>query len=198
MGKKHEQTKNHKIVILCGKSSCGKNAIYNQLIKHGYIGLVTNTTRPPRENETDGVEYNFLSTERFQELIDNNNMVEYRKYNTVFGTWYYGSSAEKVNLNKHDYIIILTLDGAEAWVNYFGTENCIVFYIDAPKSIREKRAEERGSFNREEWNRRLITDKQDFTFDKIAKICNFKVANYNKKLYNVIKEIESDIKIWKS
>lgn len=188
----------HKIVILTAQSASGKDTIYRQLIKKGYIGLITNTTRPPREHEVDGVDYHFLTKEKFDKLIEDGQMVEYRKYNTVFGTWYYGSSAENIDLNKHDYVIILTLDGAEAWVNYFGAENCIVFYIDCPKSIREERAKKRGSFNQSEWNRRVITDKQDFTTEKVAKVCNFKVANYNKKLYNVIKEIESDIKIWKS
>jgi guanylate kinase len=66
------------------------------------------------------------------------------------------------------------------------------------QSVREDRAKKRGSFNQAEWNRRLITDDQDFASEKVAKVCNFKVANYNKKLYNVVKEIESDIKIWKS
>ena len=188
----------HKIVIFVGQSACGKTAIYKQLINRGYKGLVTNTTRPMREREIDGVDYNFLSQNQFFDLINSGNMIEYRKYNTKFGVWYYGSSAEQVDLNKHDYVIILTLDGAEAWINYFGAENCIVFYIDCPKSIREERANKRGSFNQDEWNRRVITDKQDFTKEKIIKICNFKVANYNKTLYNVIKEIESDIKIWKS
>ena len=188
----------HKIIILIGQSASGKSAIYKQLVKRGYKGLITNTTRPMREGEINGKDYNFLSKDQFDNLIAEGQMVEYRRYNTVFGTWYYGSSAEQVNLDKHDYVIVLTLDGAEAWINHFGAKNCIVFYIDAPKSVREARAKERGSFNQDEWNRRVITDKQDFATEKVVKICNFKVANYNKKLYNVIKEIESDIKIWKS
>ena len=188
----------HKIIILVGQSACGKSAIYKQLVKKGYKGLITNTTRPMREGEVDGKDYNFLSKDQFDNLIAEGQMVEYRRYNTVFGTWCYGSSAEQVDLDKHDYVIVLTLDVADAWINHFGAKNCIVFYIDAPKSVREARAKERGSFNQDEWNRRVITDKQDFAIEKVVKICNFKVANYNKKLYNVIKEIESDIKIWKS
>ena len=126
-------------------------------------------------------------------------MIEYHKYNTEFGVWYYGSSANNIDLTKHDYVIVLTLEGAEAYVNYFGAENCIVFYIDAPKSIREKRAEERDvNFSKAEWDRRVKTDNADFSQDKVAHICNFRVDNYNKTIYNLIKEIKEDIRLWKN
>ena len=188
----------HKIVILCGKSSSGKDLIKKKLIKNGFKGIVTNTTRPPREGEQNGINYNFLTEYHFLQLVKEGEMIEYHKYNTKFGVWYYGSSANNIDLNKHDYVIVLTLEGAEAYVNYFGAENCIVFYIDAPKSIREQRAEERGSFNQEEWDRRVKTDNADFSQDKVAHICNFRVDNYNKTIYNLIKEIKEDIRLWKN
>ena len=190
----------NKIIILVGKSAVGKGAIENSLVNNGYRRIVTNTTRPPREHEKDGIDYHFCTKEQFNNLIMSGRMIEYRTYNTVHGIWYYGTSDSHIFLddNKGDYVITLTLDGAEAFVRHFGAENCIIFYIDCPKRIREDRAKKRGSFNQAEWNRRLITDDQDFTSEKVAKVCNFKVANYNKKLYNVVKEIESDIKIWKS
>ena len=188
----------HKIIILCGKSSSGKDLIKNKLIKNGYKGIVTNTTRPPREGEQNGIHYNFLTEYHFLQLIKEGEMIEYHKYNTEFGVWYYGSSANNIDLTKHDYVIVLTLEGAEAYINYFGAENCIVFYIDAPKSIREKRAKERGSFNQEEWDRRVKTDNADFSLEKIVHICNFRVDNYNKPIYNLIKEIKEDIRLWKN
>lgn len=189
----------HKIVILTGKSSSGKDLIKNKLIKNGYKGIVTNTTRPPREGEKNGVNYYYLSDMEFKNRIANGEMIEYHKYNTEFGVWYYGSSANNIDLNKHDYVIVLTLEGAEAYVNYFGAENCIVFYIDAPKAIREKRAEERDiNFSKTEWDRRVKTDNVDFSQDKVAHICNFRVDNYNKTIYNLIKEIKEDIRLWKN
>lgn len=187
----------HKIIILVGMSSSGKSSICSGLTKLGYKSIVTNTTRPPREHEKDGVDYNFITESKFKDMIDNGQMLEYQKYSTVFGTWYYGSSDNNINLKKHDYVIVLTLKGAEAFVRRFGKENCIIFYIDCPSVYRESRAKKRGSFNQSEWNRRLITDKEDFPIEKIYKICDFKIANYNKKLYNVIQEIENDIQLWK-
>jgi guanylate kinase len=188
----------HKIVILCGKSSSGKDLIKKKLVKNGFKGVITNTTRPPREGEKEGVNYYYLSDMEFKNRIANGEMIEYHKYNTEFGVWYYGSSANNIDLNKHDYVIVLTLEGAEAYVNYFGAENCIVFYIDAPKSIREQRAKDRGSFNQGEWDRRVKTDNVDFSQDKVAHICNFRVDNYNKTIYNLIKEIKEDIRLWKN
>lgn len=188
----------HKIVILCGKSSSGKDLIKNKLIKNGYKGIITNTTRPPREGEQNGIHYNFLTEYHFLQLIKEGKMIEYHKYNTEFGVWYYGSSANNIDLTKHDYVIILTLEGAEAYINYFGAENCIVFYIAAPRSVREQRAKERGSFNQNEWDRRVKTDNADFSLDKIVHICNFRIDNYNKTVYNLIKEIKDDIRLWKN
>ena len=188
----------HKIVILTGKSSSGKDLIRNKLVKNGYQRIVTNTTRPPREGEKDGVAYNFMNDSQFLSLIRNGDMIEYQKYNTEFGIWYYGSDVRNIDITKHDYVIVLTLDGAEAYKEYFGAENCIVFYIDAPKSIREQRAKERGSFNKNEWERRVKTDNADFSFDKVAKICNFRVDNFDKPIYNLIKEVKDDIRMWKN
>ena len=189
----------HKIVILTGKSGSGKDLIKRKLIKNGYHNVITTTTRPLRDGEKDGVTYYFVDDNEFKSRIANNEMIEYRKYNTEFGVWYYGSSVDAIDLTKHDYVVILTLEGAEAYKKYFGKENCIVFYIDAPKSIREKRAKERDSkFNQNEWDRRVKTDNTDFSQDKVIHTCNFRVDNYDKTIYNLIKEVKDDIRLWKN
>ena len=198
MGNKHESAKKHKIIILTGQSGSGKSTIAKKLVKNHFKPIVTNTTRPPREGEVNGVDYNFISDYDFHSLIATEDMIEWRKYNTALGIWYYGSDARNINLDKNDYVIILTLDGVESYIKYFGAENCIVFYIDCPKYIREKRAKERGSFNREEWERRLVADKADFPMEKVIKLCNFKIANYNRPIHEIIGEIKQDIRFWKN
>lgn len=202
MGREHESTKpkKHKIIILTGQSASGKDTIANKLVNNKFKRIVTNTTRPPREGEVDGVDYNFINEYDFYALIAVNDMIEWHKYNTAFGAWYYGSDARNINLDKHDYVIVLTLDGVESYVKYFGAENCIVFYIDCPKYIREQRAKERdpNGFNQDEWSRRLIADKTDFSLDKVAKLCNFKIANYNRPIREIIREIKQDINWWKN
>ena len=75
------------IVILIGKSASGKDTIARKLVEVGPKGfftkLVGTTTRPIRENERDGVDYNFISKDEFLQLINNDMLLEYRAYNTL-------------------------------------------------------------------------------------------------------------------
>ncbi len=75
------------IVILSAPSGTGKTTICNSLIKkHGdYDFSVSVTTRSPRKKERDGINYNFVSDERFDSLIKNKKLAEWA---TVFGDRY--------------------------------------------------------------------------------------------------------------
>lgn len=183
----------HKIIILIGESACGKDTICAKLIGKNTKRLVTYTTRPPRDNEKDGVDYHFVTKDEFFNL----NLIEYREYKTVFGTWYYGSADENINLSKNDYVIVLTPDGAQSFIDHFGVENCIVFYIYVPKKIRTERAMKRPNFNSDEWERRLIADKHDFSDDKVNKVAKFKISNFDTDINNVVKAIKTYVSIWK-
>lgn len=198
MGKRKKN--NHKIIILTGMSGSGKDTILNKLCNNHnhYKRIVTYTTRPPRDNETNGKDYNFVTYSEFMNMIHNDNIIEHRVYHTVYGDWYYGSSDLNIDLTKRDYCIILTLDGVDAFKKRFGAENCIVFYIDVPNHIRKKRVKNRPNFDESEWQRRLMADKEDFSFEKVVHTCDFKIANYDKSLDDVITNIKDIIKYWKS
>ena len=60
------------LTIITGKSASGKDSIRNALLKDGYINICSNTTRPMRKTEQDGLEYNFLTEEEWkkQEYIE--------------------------------------------------------------------------------------------------------------------------------
>ena len=51
------------IIVICGFSSLGKDTILNELIKRNanLYPIVSQTSRPKRERETDGLEYEFIS-----------------------------------------------------------------------------------------------------------------------------------------
>ncbi len=66
------------VIVLSGPSGTGKDAILSQLKKSGYPAefITTVTTRPKRAQEKDGVDYNFISDQRFQEILKRNQFLE--------------------------------------------------------------------------------------------------------------------------
>ena len=167
-------------IILCGMSSSGKDTIQKILIeKYNYKPLISYTSRPKRENETNGKEYNFISKDEFINMINNNELVEYRSYNTLVNNnpdiWYYGIKKEE--LSEEKYVVILDLEGTKSFINYYGDENWCVIYIGCEDETRKKRAMSRGSFDETEWNRRLKDDKIKFSPSNIKEISDFMILN---------------------
>ena len=94
-----------KIVIISSPSGGGKSSICRQLLKNNkkdnWQFSVSYTTRPPRKNETDGIEYNFVTHAKFQELKKKNEFAE----SCQVHRYYYGTSRlplDKV-LKKYPY-----------------------------------------------------------------------------------------------
>lgn len=161
----------NKILILCGKSASGKDYIEKKLVtEHNFKPIVSWTSRPKRENETEGVEYHFCTKKEFEHMIKKDMFIEHRTYNTLVNgiadIWYYGLLKEE--LENKNYVVILDLKGARDFVKYYGNENCRVVYINSDKEVRTKRAMNRGSFDKTEWERRLKADEEDFSTENIA------------------------------
>ena len=76
------------IVILASPSGAGKTTLVNLILqKKKFINSVSHTTRKPRSNEINGKHYFFVSEEEFQNLIKNNEFLEYAKvFNNLYGT----------------------------------------------------------------------------------------------------------------
>lgn len=187
----------NKILILCGKSACGKDSIMKELIaNYNYNSIVSWTSRPMRDGETNGVEYNFCNKQEFETMIKNNELIEYRSYNTKLNgkddVWYYGIKKTELNQNLQ-YVVILDLNGAMSFVNHYGKDNCKVIYIHSTDNTRTERAMSRGSFDKTEWDRRMEADKNDFDFCKRSLVVNDVVINENKSLKEISKEIINTI-----
>ena len=147
------------IVLLVGKSASGKDTYLHEFTKVGYKPIISYTTRPIRDGEEDGVDYNFVSEEEFNSLIEENKILEYRSYNTLYEgkpeIWYYGSP--KINAQQN-YVGVVDVDGANTYIEKYGEENITVIYIYVSDEVRTERAKLRGSFDETEWNRRLADD----------------------------------------
>lgn len=172
------------LTILVGMSGSGKDAIQKELVnpdnQYNTERLVTATTRPMREGEQDGIDYHFMSREDFLKSVEAENFIEHRSYHTLVegkpDTWYYGSLKKELDPEK-DYCIILDVQGAKDFVEYYGKENCFVVEIVVRDDIREQRAMARGSFDKTEWDRRLDDDRVKFSPAQTESVVNYTIDN---------------------
>lgn len=101
------------LIVVSGPSGAGKDTICQKLIKeNSNIWMsVSMTTRKPRPLEKDCVDYFFVSSEEFENKINDNTFLEYASYNDN----YYGTPKDKVEekLNEgKDVILVIDINGA--------------------------------------------------------------------------------------
>lgn len=97
------------LVVVSGPSGCGKSTLNDLLLRSrkNITMSISDTTRKPRGEEKDGVEYNFLTKEQFEENIKND---KYLEYATVH-SHYYGTPKHNINkLLKNGIDVILEID----------------------------------------------------------------------------------------
>ena len=190
-----------KIYYVIGKSSSGKDTIYKQLIQRTDLDLhelVLYTTRPIRSGETDGVEYFFVSEEKYEQLKSAGSIIEERAYQTVYGIWkYFTVDDGQIDLLKYNYLVTGTLESFCSTRDYFGEKDVLPIYIDLDDGVRLQRALQREQQQQEpkdkEMCRRFIADAEDFSEEKI-KNANINKVFYNDDLTHCIEEIATYIK----
>jgi len=97
------------LFIIAAPSGCGKTSLVEALIKKtkNLCVSVSHTTRPPRPDETNGINYYFISINEFEEMIKNNAFVEHAM---VFDN-HYGSSTKLIRKKLNEGIdVILEID----------------------------------------------------------------------------------------
>tara|TARA_Y100000590_G_C15429268_1_gene904490 strand:- start:241 stop:855 length:615 start_codon:yes stop_codon:yes gene_type:complete len=125
-------TKDGKMIILSSPSGAGKTTLVKKISKEKkYKISISHTTRKPRFNEIDGVDYFFVKQDSFQKLIEENAFLEYAK---VFNNLY-GSTKEQVfeNLKKgHNVLFDIDWQGAQQIKEQTLNYNLISFFILPP------------------------------------------------------------------
>ena len=165
-----------KIYCVMEKSSSGKDSIYHEIMEKGALGLkpiIPYTTRPIRDGEQDGREYHFCTEDTVQRLQDAGRIMELRAYNTVYGVWkYFTVDDEQINLNKYNYLYIVTLEGYTKIQEYFGADRVVPIYIEVEDGERLMRAiarEQKQDVPKyEEMCRRFLADSADFCDEKLV------------------------------
>jgi guanylate kinase len=102
------------LIVISGPSGVGKDTLIKRLLDldRNLRYSVSCTTRAPRPNEVDGVDYTFVSRERFQQLVDEGAFLEYATYNgNLYGTL--AERVERARADGHDIVLKIEVQGAE-------------------------------------------------------------------------------------
>ena len=187
------QTENNKKpLIILGPSGVGKDTIINMLLKKYpeiFYKLVSFTTRKIREGEKEGIDYFYITKEKFQEKKNENKLIGIQEYNDNF----YASDKSKLEelMNKGEKIIILnynieTASNVKVELDF----NCIAILPPSEDELRN-RLKHRGT-KPEEMEKRMKNSLKEMKLINEANYIQFRVVNDEKDI--CFKKIENHIK----
>ena len=174
-----------KTTVLVGPSCSGKTSFAKMLEIVGWERIVTYTTRPARPGEVNGVDYNFVSRELFDQLQHNEFFLETRSSTKAdeglvsYGTPLCGFEARSENPR------VVVLDPLGALAAYNSGAPVRIIWLDTPKWTRVERALRRGD-NPEEIKRRMDSDEREFAdFEKYG-IHDLRVGPSTSQFFQVL------------
>mgnify|MGYP005810372595 CR=1 FL=1 len=160
------------LVVISGPSGVGKDAVVKALQQRNFPMhfVVTMTSRKPRDNEVDGVDYWFVTREKFEEMIRQDQFLEYANvYQDYKGIP--RAQVAKALESKKDVVLRLDVQGAKTIRKLF-PESLLIFLIPSDKDEWLARLGNRGSETAESLAIRLETArhelKQIHEFDYIV------------------------------
>jgi len=180
-----------KCIILCAPSGAGKTSITKYLLQQD-LGLefsISVCTRAKRPNETDGVDYYFLTVEEFRKRIAAEEFIEWEE---VYANNFYGTLTSEINRiwesGKH-VIFDVDVKGGLNLSKHFG-KNALAIFIKPPSIDElEKRLRNRGTESEETIQRRINKATEEMAYEK-----KFDVSVENNQLEIAQKEVYSIVK----
>ena len=132
-----------KLYVVSGASGVGKSTVLKRLMdqRSNLLFSVSATTRAPRPGEEDGVHYYFVTKERFEQMIENGEFLEYDAH----AKNYYGTPRGQMEdkLSRGHVILDIEPNGARA-VKASAPEATLIFIMPPNKEELERRLRGRG------------------------------------------------------
>lgn len=152
----------NKKLILVGPTASGKSFLRKKMENRGFTFDVSYTSRDLRLGEENGVHYNFISKEEFEQKIKENFFYEWVEYNGN----YYGTGLKEWNTLD---CFIMETDGVKS-IKSEDRQFCFIIYLDPPRTEREIRM-----IKEREWNAEIVMKRNQADFDKFHDFINYDI-----------------------
>lgn len=185
--------KNGALIVLSGPSGCGKDTVMRALLERdsNIRVSVSATTRAPREDEADGVDYYYFSIDEFEQKIEENEFIEYVQY----AGNYYGTLKSEVNRlidEGKKVVLVIEVKGAANIIARY--PDCLSIFLMPPSlKILADRLRSRGTDTEDE-----ITKRLSLAEDEIEKSTHYKYVVVNDDLATAIDKVYDIIKTYKA
>ena len=179
------------MLVLSSPSGAGKTTLSKKIQQsdNSFEISVSHTTRNPRPNEVDGVDYHFVTKENFKKLLNEGLFYEHAK---IFGNFYgtSKSSIKKITDNKHNVLFDIDWQGSEQLSKFKELNLVKVFILPPSKEELEKRLIARNQDGKESIKKRVLAYSQDIKhaneYDHV--ITNDNVENCYNKILRIIQK----------
>jgi guanylate kinase len=149
------------VLIVSGPSASGKSTLVPKILElPGTMLSVSCTTRTPRETESEGKWYNFVSEAEFQRMVARGEFLEYAQ---VFGHNWYGTPNKwlaEARAQKKTLVLEIDVQGA-AQVKKKLPDSVAIFVVPPSRAELERRMRARGQDSGDEIHRRLERARQE-------------------------------------
>ena len=176
------------LLVLSSPSGAGKTTLTKKIQQkfNSFKISVSHTTRKPRPNEVDGIDYNFVSIDEFKKKIQDQKFYEYAR---IFDN-FYGTSKDNVDelIKKNDVIFDIDWQGNKQLSNFKNLNLLKIFITTADKNDLKERLLKRNQDSENEVEKRLKSYEED-----INHWSDYDYVVINKNLENCFRQIENII-----
>ena len=177
------------LIVVSGPSGCGKSTLDQLLLnkRKNIVMSISDTTRKPRGEEKDGIDYNFITPEQFKENIKNNKYLEYAE---VYTDKFYGTPVDFVdkNLNKGiDVILEIDIEGARK-INEKRSDAVFIFIMPPSMKVLKERLIGRKTETKEQVIERFKT-----AYKEINEVSKYNYVIVNDDLDDALSKMDAII-----
>ena len=174
------------LFIVSAPSGAGKTTLVERLVEEiPHLRMSRSyTSRPAREGETDGVDYNFVTRARFEAMIDAGDFLEWAPvFGNLYGTC--ASETEALRASGHDVVLVIDVQGARK-VRAQGLGTSAVFVMPPSFEVLEQRLRGRSKDSEAEIQRRLQVAR-----DEVAAFAEYDYVIVNDELPAAVDRLRS-------